>query len=125
MDSYVICSDIHLPEWRNDLFILINGSVLKNKSHLREEEKRMSETQETVSKSDCSIPLGGIAVEERGRKALWFLRFSTPDPVSNIKSLHMQTVRQAPLSQARETDRSLCVCVCHPFLNEPDGWPRN
>lgn len=56
MGSCVSSSDIHLPEWRNDLFILINGSAVTNKSHPGEEEKRMSETQETVSRSDCSIP---------------------------------------------------------------------
>lgn len=63
--------------------LLLNGSAVKNKSHLREEaeEKRMRVRLRRWRKSNCSVvfvPLGVVVVEERGRKALWFLRFSTP-----------------------------------------------
>lgn len=74
------------------------------------------ETQEVVLEEDCRgafIPLGVVVVEERGRKALWFLRFSTLSCLEYKVTTRKQTDRQ--------TDA--CLCVCHP-RPQWTRWPR-
>lgn len=69
------------------------------------------------------VPLGVVVVEERGRKGLWFVWFSSPSLFKYKAAKHANS-QANPLSQTRKTDRFLCVCVCHSRLNGPDGWPR-
>lgn len=93
------------------------GSAVKNKTLLRGEEKRMSETQEMVLKSDCSTALNPPGSRSCGRKRKEGSVVSAvfyPYPVANIKSPPHANSQASPLSQARETDKSLCVCVCQP-----------
>lgn len=80
------------PECRNNPFIFDKWLSVKEKP-LTSEKQRMSVSEEEALEGDCStvcvfIPLGVVVVGERGRKALWFLRFS----VSDIKAPHTHAV---------------------------------
>lgn len=78
MDNNEISFYFQHPE---KIHIVING--LKNNSTVR------------LRLQHCVLPPGSPVLEDRGRKALWFLWLSAPTPVSNLKSPHTQTARRA------------------------------